>query len=924
VFVQGRNPGFGLQGRQSERAVLDRHLAKVRGGRSAVLVLRGEAGIGKTALLEYAGDRAEGFRVVRAAGVEAEMELAFGGVHQLCAPFLGHLGRLPDPQRTALETAFGISAGTPPDRFLVGLAVLSLLADVSQEMPLVCLVDDVQWLDRVSAQVVAFVARRLMAERVGLIFAVREPEGERALEGLPELTLGGLSEPEARALLKSVLPGGFDDTVRSRLLAEARGNPLALLELPRASSPAEIAGGFASPAVQPLSSTLQHNFTLRVQELPAETRRFLLLAAAEPVGDVSLLRGAADVLGISMNEAAPALAAGLLTIGTRVQFRHPLVRTAAYYAAEPPERREAHRALAEATDPGSDPDRRAWHLARATEGPDEAVAQELVGSADRAQARGGIAASAAFLERAVELTPDPARRRARALAAARAKYLAGGFDAALELLSVAELDILDDRQRARASLLRGQITFGSRGGSATVPLLLTAAKQLEPLDVGAARETYRDAFYAALTAGRISTGPGLEEVAAAVRTAPRPPHPGTTDLLLDGLAVATTDGYTAGALELRYALSTLKCGGFTADKALSWLPFACRMAHNVWDFEVWSILAEKLVHLARETGALSVLPSALLLHLATRVFAGDLAEADSLAAEAATIAEATGSHFLSHYGALVIESWRGREAETLQAIETVSRDGNLSGEGKVLTASQWALAVLYNGLGRYEEACAAAVQGCAYPQELGLALSSLSELVEAAARSGQHGLAVRTADRLTEIAQATETAWASGTAAAARALVSEGDAAEARYREAIETLKGTQVRTALARTQLLYGEWLRRANRPGEARDQLTAAHTILDEGGMEAFARRAREELEATGETVHKRTARSDAALTPQEAQIARLAAEGLTNQEIGAQLFLSSHTVEWHLRKVFTKLGIKSRRQLGTVLPGGKPMPS
>lgn len=922
--MQGKNPGSHLQGRQSERTALERHLATVRAGQSAALVLRGEAGIGKTALLEYAGDHAEGFRVVRAAGVEAEMELAFGGVHQLCAPFLDHLGRLPDPQRTALETAFGISAGTPPDRFLVGLAVLSLFADVSQEMPLVCLVDDVQWLDRVSAQVVAFVARRLMAERVGLIFAVREPDGERVLEGLPELTLGGLSEPDARALLKSVLPGGFDETIRSRLLAEARGNPLALLELPRASSPAEIAGGFASPALRPLAGTLQHGFTLRVRALPARTRRFLLLAAAEPTGDVSLLRRAADVLGMSMNEASPALAAGLLTIGTRAQFRHPLVRTAAYYAAEPPERREAHRALAEATDARSDPDRRAWHLARATEGPDEAAAQELVGSADRAQARGGIAASAAFLQRAVELTPDPSHRRTRALAAARAKYLAGAFDAALELLSVAELDTLDDRQRARAGLLRGQITFGSRGGSATVPLLLTAAEQLEPLDVGAARETYRDAFYAALTAGRISTGPGLEEVAAAVRTAPRPAHPGTTDLLLDGLAVATTDGYAAGAPQLRYALSTLRCGGFSSDKALSWLPFACRMAHNVWDFDVWSILSEKLVHLARETGALSVLPSALLLHLATRVFAGDLADADSLAAEAATIAEATGSRFLAHYGALVIEPWRGREVETLRAIETVTRDGNLNGEGKVLTASQWALAVLYNGLGRYEEACAAAVRGCAYPQELGLALSSLGELAEAAARSGRHDLAAETADRLTEIARAAGTPWASGTAAAARALVSEGAAAEALYREAIEALEGTRVRTALARTLLLYGEWLRRENRPVDARGRLAAAHAILDEGGMEAFARRARRELEATGETVPRRTTRGDAALTPQEAQIARLAAEGLTNHEIGAQLFLSSHTVEWHLRKVFTKLGVKSRKQLGAVLPGGTPVPA
>ncbi|MFJ3416025.1 ATP-binding protein [Streptomyces sp. NPDC086082] len=916
--MEGKKPGS-LWGRESERAVLDRQLAKVRDGHSAVLVLRGEAGIGKSALLEYTADSAEGCRVVRAAGVEAEMELAFGGLHQLCAPFLDHLGHLPDPQRTALETAFGLSAGTPPDRFLVGLAVLSLLADVAQETPLICLVDDVQWLDRVSAQIVGFVARRLMAERVGLIFGVREADGERALQGLPELTLGGLSEPDARALLASVLPGRFDEPVRSRILAEARGNPLALLELPHSSSAAELAGGYATPSMRPLAGRLEHNFTLRVQELPPQTRQLLLLAAAEPVGDVSLLHRAADLLGLSMSEASPALAAGLLEVRTRVQFRHPLVRSAVYRAAGLAERREVHRALAEATDARSDPDRRAWHLARATAEPDEEVADELVRSADRAQARGGIAASAAFLTRAVELTPDASRRRTRALAAARAKYLAGAFDAALELLNVAEMDTLDDLQHAQAALLRGQITFGSRSAGATVPLLLAAARQFEPLDPGVARETYRDAFYAALTAGRMSSGPGLEEVAGSARTAPQTSHPGPTDLLLDGLAAATTDGYAAGAPMLRHALSTLRCGGFTVEQSLGWLPFACRMAHNVWDFDSWSSLSAKLVRLARETGTLSVLPSALLLRLANRVFAGDLDDAASLAMEAVTIGEATGSHFLAHYGAMVIEPWRGRETETLRAIGTITGDRTLSGEGKSLTAPQWALSVLYNGLGRYEEARVAAEKGCAYPQELGLALSSLPELVEAAARSGRRDLAIDAADRLSAIARASGTAWAAGTAAAARALVSEGEAADALYREAIARLESTQVRTACARTRLLYGEWLRREDRGTEAREQLTRAHEFLDRAGAEAFAERARRELEATGETVRGRTPGTDEALTPQEAQIARLAGEGLTNLEIGAQLFLSPHTIEWHLRKVFTKLGIKSRRQLGTVLPRG-----
>ncbi|GGJ38720.1 transcriptional regulator [Streptomyces brasiliensis] len=904
--------------------MLHRHLAAVRAGHSAVVVLRGEAGIGKTALLEYLSGQAHGCRIVRAAGAESEMELAFGGLHQLCAPFLDQLDRLPDPQRAAIETAFGMSAGTPPDRFLVGLAVLSLLADVAQQTPLICLVDDAQWLDHVSAQILGFVARRLMAEQVGLFFAVREPDGERILQGLPELVVEGLREPDARALLESAIPGRFDERIRSRILAEARGNPLALLELPRTSSAADLAGGFASPGPRPLASRLQHSFILRVRALPPVTRRLLLLAAAEPIGDVSLLRRAAEKLGISTDAASPALTAGLLKLGTRVRFRHPLVRTAIYHAAALPERREVHRALAEVTDARSDPDRRAWHLARAAAGPDETVAGELERSAGRAWARGGIAAAAAFLERAAELTPDPSRRGTRALAAARAKYQAGAFDAALELLAVAELSALDDLERAQSSLLRGQITFGARSAGAAVPLLLKAARQLEPLDAEAARETYRDAFYAALTAGRLPSGPGIEEIARAVRTAPRSPRPGRTGLLLDGLAAATADSYSAGAPMLRRALTAFRSESISSEEGLGWLPFACRMAHNVWDFESYSVLSANLVDLARETGALSVLPSALLLRLSNRVFAGDLAGADSLAVEAVTIGEATGSRFMAQYGALVIESWRGREAATRQAVDAVTSDGALRGEGKVLTATQWALAVLYNGLGRYEEAYAAAEQGCEHPQELGLSSASLVELVEAAARSGKQEIAAEATDRLAGMAQASGTDWALGISAGARALISDGEAADALYREAIERLEAAQVGAMLARARLLYGEWLRRENRRVEARAQLSTAYETLSRIGAEAFAERARRELEAIGETVRKRVLSTGETLTPREAQIARLAGDGLTNPEIGAQLFLSPHTVEWHLRKVFAKLGIASRKQLRATLLEGTAAPA
>ncbi|MEU8058527.1 helix-turn-helix transcriptional regulator [Microbispora bryophytorum] len=908
-----------LRGRQIECETLDRLVAAVQAGNSSVLVLRGEAGIGKTALLEYARSSASGCRTARVSGVESEMELAFGGLHQLCAPFSDHLGHLPGPQRDALGTAFGLSAGPPPDRFLVGLAVLNLLADVAGKGPLVCLVDDAQWLDEVSAQTLAFVARRLLAEPIGLVLAVREPHLEHELTGLPRLDVGRLSDGDARALLDTVILGRLDERVRDRIVAEAQGNPLALLELPKGLTATELAGALGRPGVRPPVGRIEQSFLRRVRSLPAETQRLLLVAAAEPVGDVTLLTRAAELLEIQWAAAAPAEAAGLITIGTRVRFRHPLLRSAAYRVAAPQDRQDVHRALADATDARSDPDRWAWHLANATAGPDETVATELERSADRAQARGGVAAAAAFLERAAELTPDPARRGARALAAARAKYQAGGYDAALELLDAAELASLDDHQLAQSSLLRGQIVFASRSAGAALPLLLRAGKHLEPLDAGLARETYRDALYATLTAGRLPSGAQLPDVAEAVLGAPPGPRPGRDDLLLNGLAVVATEGYPAGAPMLLQALSAFRAEAVSAEEGLGWLPLACRMAHNVWDFDSWSVLSARLVDLARETGALSVLPSALLLRLSNRVFAGELDVAGTLAAEAMTIGEVTGSRFLAQYGALVLHPWRGREAATRQVIETITRDRALEGEGKVLTATQWASAVLYNGLGRYEEAYVAAERGCDHPQELGLASSSMVELVEAAARSGRPARAAETARRLDEMAQAGGTDWALGTSASARALVSDGPAADALYREAVERLGRTEVRTTLARTRLLYGEWLRRENRRADAREQLGIAYEMLSDMGAEAFAERARRELQATGETVRTRTVETHTALTAQEAQIARLAGDGLTNPEIGAQLFISPHTVEWHLRKVFAKLGIASRRQISTALLEG-----
>ncbi|MFI7704341.1 AAA family ATPase [Nonomuraea sp. NPDC049480] len=909
-----------LRGRQIECETLDQLVATVQAGHSSVLVLRGEAGIGKTVLLEYARSSASGCRIARAAGVESEMELAFGGLHQLCAPFLDHLDRLPAPQRDALGTAFGLSAGTPPDRFLVGLAVLNLLADVAVREPLVCLVDDAQWLDNVSAQTLAFVARRLLAEPIGLVLAVREHHLEPELTGLPQLEVGRLSDDDARALLDSVTPGRLDERVRDRIVSETQGNPLALLELPRGLTLAELAGGFGRPDARPLAGQIEQSFLRRIRSLPTQTQQLLLVAAAEPVGDVALLTRAAELLGIEAAAASPAEAAGLITIGTRVRFRHPLVRSAAYRVAAPQDRQNVHRALADATDRQSDPDRRAWHLANATAGPDETVAAELERSADRAQARGGVAAAAAFLERAAELTPDSARRGPRALAAARAKYQAGGYDAALELLDAAELSPLDERELAQSKLLRGQIVFASTSAGAALPLLLKAGKQLEPLDPGLARETYRDALNAAMTAGRLPSGAQLADVAKATLAAPPGPPPERNDLFLKGVAVVATEGYSAGVPMVLQALDAFHAEGVSGEEGLGWLSFACRMAHNVWDFDNWSVLSARLVDLARETGALSVLPLALHMLVSNRALAGELAGADALLAEAQAIGEVTGSRFFARYTALVLEPWRGREAATRQAIEALTRDTALQGEGKVVTATQWASAVLYNGLGRYEEAYVAAERGSEHPQELGGPfIRSSIELVEAAARSGRPARAAEAAQQLDEMAQASGTDWALGTSAGARAQVSDGPAAETLYREAIERLSRTEVRVTLARSRLLYGEWLRRENRRVDAREQLGIAYEMLSQMGADAFADRARRELQATGETVRKRTAEARATLTAQEAQIARLAGDGLTNPEIGAQLFISPHTVEWHLRKVFAKLGIVSRKQISTTLLEG-----
>jgi DNA-binding CsgD family transcriptional regulator len=905
-----------LVDRRTERSALDSLLASARGGMGCALVLRGEPGIGKTALLEYAIESAPGFRIARAAGCESEMELAFAALHQLCVPLLDRLERLPGPQRDALGVAFGLRAGEAPDRFLVGLAALSLLSEVAAERPLLCVVDDAQWLDRASAQALAFAARRLLAERVALIFATRELAGE--FTGLPEQLVQGLEDADARVLLGSFLRVSRDDQVCDRILAEMHGNPLALVELPRGLTPEELAGGFGVLTALGLPGRIEQTFLRRYEALSPAARQLLLVAAAEPVGDPVLVWRAAGRLGITPGAAAAAEASGLLVIGARVRFRHPLVRSAVYGAASLQERQAAHQALAEATDPQADPDRRAWHLAEAAPGPDEQVAAELERSAGRAQARGGAAAAAAFGEKAAALSLDPARRADRALAAAGAKLQVAAVDAALGLLATAEAGPLDERQRARASLLRGQVAFVSRRGMDAPLLLLKAARQFESLDVGMARATYLEALSTAVFTGRLANGAGAREVAEAARWAPPSPQSDHgPDLLLDGLALLITEGYAAGTPVLKRALQAFRSGHVSQVEGIRWAWFACHAAVIVWDCETWQLLSARQVSRAREAGALVELSAALNALSVVVAWKGDFAAAAALIAERDEIVEAAGSQFNLHpFGAVQLAAWQGDEDKCTALIEGSLTTAVSRGAGMAVASIQWATAVLCNGLGRYEMALAAAQQACEHPQELWATLI-LPELVEAAARSGQADRAAEALDLLAETARASGTDWALGTEARSRALLAGNTAAEDLYREAIGRLGLTGLRIELARAHLLYGEWLRRQRRRGDARDQLRAACEIFGSAGARAFAERARAELRATGERAPKHTAAIRDRLTPQEAHIARLAARGASNPDIAAQLFISPATVAYHLRKVFAKLAISSRSQLASTLP-------
>ncbi len=896
--------GRPLFGRERERAVLDRLLDDARGG---VLVVHGEAGVGKTALLEYAIETGRTFRVVRTSGVEAEMELPYAAAQLLCSPFFDFMARLPPPQREALGVAFGLSIGPPPNPFLVGLAVLGLLSEAALDQPLLLAVDDAHWLDQASARALSFVARRMSSEQIALVFATRQIESP--LRGLPDLLVAPLRHRDARAMLESVLPTPFDETVLERIVVETRGNPLALLELPRGLNPTELAGGFDLPATVPVSASIEESFTKRLSVLPEDARRLLLVAAADPVGEPSLVWRAAERLGIPESAAETVESEGLLAFGSRVVVRHPLVRSAVYRAATERERRAVHQALAEATDPELDPDRRAWHRAKAAPEPDEEVAAELEESAARAQARGGLAAAAAFLDRASALTPDQSTRSERALVAAQAKLQAGALEEALRLLASAEAGSLTEVQLARAALLRGQISFASTRSGDAATLLLDAAERYRDVNPVLARETYLEALTAAVFAGSLAApGARPRQVATAARAAPTACHPRAPDLLLDGFAAVFSGAYGPAAPVLRQAQRTIE--DMSQTEQLRWMWAATVAAQHLWDDEGWKHLSDLHLEMIRETGRLADLAIALGHRGQMHVFAGELTLAASRLEAIQEATELTGSPLAQYHG-VSLAAMRGREPEAKQTFESTRADVAERGEGAGLAFTDWAESILYNGLGRYADALAAA-RRVVGQTDLVCSNWAMPELIEAAARVGAFALAAETDQLLTDRAGASGTEWALGIAARSHALLAEDARAADLHVEAIDRLGRTSMAVDLARAHLLYGEWLRRHRQHRDARNELRSAYDMFTTFGMNAFAERTRVELRAAGERINAGTVGTLDQLTPQELQVARNAAEGKSNKEIAALLFISPSTVEYHLHKAFRKLDVRSRTQL------------
>jgi DNA-binding CsgD family transcriptional regulator len=902
-----------LLDRVRERDRLVQAIASARSGVSDILVLRGEAGIGKTVLLDYAAESVPGLRVVRVVGIESDMELGYAGLHQLLLPFLGRLGTLPAPQVAALGVAFGLREGGPPDRLLVGLAALSLLSAAAAEEPLVCLVDDAQWLDRESALVLAFVARRLQMDQVAMLFAVRD-QGvlPMALEGLPELRLAGLPAAEAHELLAKAVGADLDPAVGARIVAETAGNPMALVELGGELTREQRAGEMALPDPLPIGRRMEILFRHQIRRLPVSTQLLLLAAAADPTGDPELVGRAAVHLGLSASARSRARDQGLVSFDPVVRFRHPLIRSAVYYAASLEERRRVHAALAAATDARSDEDRRAWHLAASATEPDEAVALALEQAAGRARDRGGYTAVGAYLARSAELTPDSVRRTGRLLEGARAYCLAGVAGRAREMLDQARPHLDGAYLRGLGLRVEGDICFALSQPEEAARLQLMAVHELATVDRRQARETLLDALNAMGTSGRHTvTGTFADYISAAARAAALPPEaePTAFDVLLDAFVALTVDGTLAATPLIRQAISRLQDAATDSSLVAFWLATCGYMANSIWEEEHGLALARSAVLAARRQGAVVSLSWLQTVAGGTLVLRGELTAARAAFAERTAIEEAWGT--TCGLGPLLVHAWQGHEDAVRPLLHQVIQEAGGSPSGWRAVWLEYAQAILELGLGRHREAFDCVTD--AYRQNQMVEAIAWPDVVEAASRCGELPAAEALLARMTAPAERSGTGLALGLLARSRALLASDDEAELRYQESIRHLGAVDSPVHLARTQLVYGEWLRRVRRRRDAREQLRSALAAFQRIGAGGFAERTRRELIATGQTAQRRPAAEPTSmLTGQEAQVARLAGTGATNPEIAAQLFISPRTVDYHLGKVFRKLSVSSRRQL------------
>lgn len=901
-------------GRRSEQDRIASLIAEAQQGRSGALVVRGDAGLGKTYLLEAAAhDCAATFHVIMISGAESEMVVDYAALQRIHVQLGADDVRLPEGQRRALRAAVGNDVSAAPDPYLVGLALVNLLSDAGAERPLLCIVDDAQWIDERSRQSLGFVARRLMADRVALIFATRDGGGSDHLDGIPDLALRPLNDAEARDLLNAVLPGRLDQRVRERILADAHGNPLALTELPHSTRPAQLAGGFALAGQGAFATAMEHTFVARVQELPDASRLLLLIAAAEPVGDPAWFWAAAQALGVSVDDAEPAELAGLISLDSRVVFRHPLVRSAVYRSEPAARRHRVHAALADVIGGADTADYRAWHRGRAIASPCEPVAAELVASAERARRRGGVAATAAFLESAVNLTPDPSLRARRALQAAAAKLDAGDPVAAARMIEIADAATVDDAHRARVVLLRAQLAFATDRGREGPGLLLAAARALSDHEPLVARETYLSALMAAMIVGRLAEDADHEPVhiaEAARRGPPAPIPPRAVDLLLDGLAVRLHTGYADSASLLKSALHAYLRDVHAGTADPRWHDITNRICLDLFDFTAYHALATRQLELLRGAGELTVLPAALTTLAAARVIDGDFDGAQALLDEAFIVSAATGAP-PHRSGTALLAAHRGDETLWLEMSARTVAEATARGEGTEVTVACYSQALLYNGLARYADAYEACRCGQDF-DDIGLSGSLLLETVEAASYTRDFAAARAAAEELGRRAAASGTESALGLAARASALAKGERATDADYRRALTHLERSPLAVYRARTHLVYGEWLRRVGRDGDARTQLRIAHDVFAAMGADGFAQRAARELHSAGGSFGVRGRRYDAELTTQERHISRLVRQGHTNIEIGEHLLISHRTVEWHLRNIYQKLGITSRRQL------------